>query len=176
MVELPQPDQQEPIFVPSSDREPRDWKPFIIGLALVVVVVAALVFFSRPARNTGAPPNPYISKIAIGNVAMSKEASFLGSEVTYVDAAITNNGDRTVLGVTVQAVFRNSLSQVVGDEKTPARVLAPNPLAGYPDLVSMAKAPIEPGKSRNVRITFEHISTDWNQSTPELIVADVQLK
>lgn len=176
MAELKQSDSQEPLFSAASEPEPRKWKPFVIGLVLVIVAVGAIAFFSRPDRVPEAPQNPYVARLAISDVAMSKSASFLGAEVTYIDATIINSGDRLVTGVTLQVLFRNMLNEVVGDERLLARVIVPNPLAGYPDLVNMSQVPIEPGKSRNVRLTFEHISADWNQNTPELRILDVQLK
>ncbi len=177
MAELEQSDQQqEPRFIQAPEAEPRSRMPFIIGAAVVLVVGLAVVFLSRSKPQASAPQNPYVSKIAISDVKMSKSASFLGSEVTYIDATMANNGDRTVTGVQVEAVFRNVLNEVVGDEKLAARALIPNPLAGYPDLSDLSRTPIEPGKSRPVRIIFEHVSADWNQNYPELKIADVQVK
>lgn len=176
MAEQDQSNQQESLFAAHAESEPRKWKPFVIGLVLVVVAVGAFVYFSRPTRTPETPQNPYVAKLAISNVAMSKSASFLGAEVTYIDATIANNGEQVVSGVTLEALFRNMLDEVVGNERLPARVLIPNPLAGYPDLVNMSQAPIDPGKSRTIRLAFEHISSDWNQNTPELRIVDAQVK
>ena len=105
---------------------------------------------------------------------MSAAENFVGASVTYVDGQITNTGDKTVTHATVRVVFRNSMGQVVGDESVPLHVLQTS--GPYPDSVDLSAAPLAPGQTKPFRLTFEHISSDWNQQIPELQVGDVTLK
>jgi hypothetical protein len=46
----------------------------------------------------------------------------------------------------------------------------------YPDAVDLNASPLVPGQSKPFRLTFEHITADWNQQYPELQVTDVVVK
>jgi hypothetical protein len=37
-------------------------------------------------------------------------------------------------------------------------------------------SPLAPGQGKPFRLTFEHISSDWNHAYPDLQVTDVSLK
>ncbi len=50
---LPQP------FTPFQSREERNWKPFLIGIGIVVVVVAGIVMLSRQGKKPASIPDPY---------------------------------------------------------------------------------------------------------------------
>jgi hypothetical protein len=46
----------------------------------------------------------------------------------------------------------------------------------YPDAVPLSKSPLAPGQSKQFRLTFEHVSNQWNQAYPEIKVTSVSLK
>ena len=66
------------------------------------------------------------------------------------------------------------MGQVVGDEVMPLHVLQTT--GPYLDSVDLNASPLAPGQSKPFRLTFEHISSDWNQELPELQVSDVVVK
>ena len=76
----------------------------------------------------------------------------------------------------MQAVFKNSMGQVVQTETIPLHVLVENQMAGYPDLVDLSRDPIGPGQTKTLRMTLEHISNDWDQSAPEMQLINLKLK
>ena len=74
----------------------------------------------------------------------------------------------------VHVSFKNSLDQVAQAEDVALRVLqATGP---YPDAVDLSTTPLAPRQSKPFRLTFEHISADWNQAYPELQVRDVTVR
>lgn len=98
----------------------------------------------------------------------------MGASVTYVDGIVTNAGDKTVSHVVIHVSFKNSLDQIAQAEDVPLHVLQTS--GPYPDAVDLSASPLAPGQSKPFRLTFEHISADWNQAYPELQVTDVTVK
>jgi hypothetical protein len=154
------------------------WVPIAIGAGIVIVVVALLVIFGRnPQPPEQEPPQPeYASSLHITDLRLSAAENFVGATVSYLDGKIANVGDKTVTDCRIQAIFRNSMGQVVQKETQPLNVLLTRPGFGYPDLVSLATAPLTPNQTREFRLTFEHISDDWDRGYPELRVLSLTLK
>jgi len=146
----------------------------LIGVVTIVVVIGAVVLFSRGTSKSPAAPHPYAASLKISDVKMSQAQNFVGASVTYVDGTVTNGGDKTVTHATVHVEFKNSMDQVVQVEDLPVRLLQTS--GPYPDAVDLAVSPLGPGQSKPFRLTFEHVSADWNQAYPTLQVSDVIVK
>jgi hypothetical protein len=156
--------------------EERNYIPIIVGLAVVVVVVAAIAFLGRSRGDNKPTVDPYAQKLQVTDMKLSQADNFVGSRVTYLDFTLTNTGDKTLGGGNVIASFKNTLGENVQNERLPLRALVPNQLGGYPDQLDLGLAPIAPGKSRTIRLTLEHVSGDWNQAAPDLSFADLRFK
>ncbi len=148
----------------------------IVGLVLVVLVVAGIAIVGRNSGNSGKAVDPYASKLQMGDIRLSAADNFLNSTVTYMDFELTNTGDKTLVGGQVEATFKNSMGEVVQKEPLPLNVLTSNPLGGYPDLTSLSMSPIGPGPKKTIRLTLEHVSSDWNQSYPDVQFINLRLK
>lgn len=159
---------------PVLEEQDRNWVPIVVGLATVAIIVGAVVFFSRskPVPVTG--PDPYAAYLKLTGIKMSQAQNFVGSTVTYVEGDVANAGNQTVTSATVHVVFRNSLGEIVQAQDILLQVVEKS--GPYPDAVNLSVAPLAPGKSRPFRLTFEHISADWNQGYPELQVMHVTAK
>ena len=46
----------------------------------------------------------------------------------------------------------------------------------YLDAVDLSTSPLAPAQSKPFRLTFEHVTDEWNHEFPELSVRDVSLK
>lgn len=160
---------------PSPDQK-CNWVPLLIGLVAVIVAVAAIVLFSRQKHEIGPEANPYAEKLTLSAIKLSAAENYMGGTVTYLDFAITNTGDKSLVGADVKAQFKDTMGQIVQKETLPLHVLVENQLAGYPDLVDLSRAPIGPGQTKTVRITLEHISDSWDQSYPQMELVDLKLK
>ena len=165
------------LFSPAKpEAQERSWTPFVVGLIAVLVVVGIIVLVTRGGGRTSAAVNPYAAELKISNPRVSAAENYVGGTVTYLDATITNTGGKELVGADMDLVFKNTMNQVVQKETMPLHVLVPNQLAGYPDLVDLSRSPIGPGQSKNVRMTLEHISADWNQAAPEMHLVNLKLK
>jgi len=163
----------EPSPLNQTERE-SNLRPILVGVVIVVVVVGLIVLLSRGSAKGPAEIHPYAANLKISDLKMSQAQNFVGSSVTYIDGTIANAGDKNVTHAMVHAVFKNSMDQVAQIEDLPVRVLQTS--GPYPDAVDLSTNPLAPGQSKPFRLTFEHISTDWNQAYPELQVTDVTVK
>jgi hypothetical protein len=162
-------DPVTPDFTPPQPKEEsRNWTPTLIGLFLVIVVVAGLAFFGRTRQTASNEVDPYAAKLQVGDIHPSSADNFVGSTVTYLDLQLLNAGDKTLAGGQVQVTFKNALGQVVQTETLPLHVLTKNALGGYDEPLDISVSPIPPGQSKTIRLTLEHISSDWNQSYPDM--------
>jgi len=160
------------------EKRGRNWLPFAIGLVAVLIVVAIIVGLTRHkgGGSTTAESNPYVTKLQFSSPKMSAAENYVGGTVTYLDVNISNTGEMWLTGGSMKLTFRNAMGQVVQTETIPLHVLVQNQMGGYPDLVDLARSPLGPGQSCTVRMTLEHISTDWNQHYPEMLLVNLDLK
>jgi len=149
-------------------------RPILLGVALVILVVAVIALLSRGNPNAPAAPHPYASNLKFSDLKMSAAENFVGASVTYIDGTVTNTGDKTVTHAMVHVAFHNSLGEVAQAEDVPLHVLQTS--GPYPDAVDLSTSPLASGQSKAFRLTFEHVSTDWNQAYPELQVTDVSAR
>ena len=158
-----------------QESQQRNWT-FIVGLIAVIAVVGAIILFTRHSGKTTQQVDPYVSKLQISNAKVSAAENYVGGTVTYLDATITNTGDKTLEAADMNLVFHNTLNEVVQKETMPLHVLVQNQMGGYPDLVDLERTPIAPGQTKTVRLTLEHISADWNQAPPAMQLVNLRLK
>jgi hypothetical protein len=159
---------------PATDKDSSNLRPILLGLALVVVVVAIAALLLHTDSKIAAPPHPYAANLKLSDMKMSAAENFIGSTVTYLDGTVANAGDKTVSHAIVHVSFKDSLGQIAQAEDVPLHVLQPT--GPYSDAVDLSVAPLAPGQSKQFRLTFEHVTADWNHEYPELRVTDVSLK
>jgi hypothetical protein len=161
---------------PSPATQERDSNriPILVGMGLVIVVVGIIALFSRGQSKGSAAPHPYAANLKISDVKMSAAENFVGATVTYLDGTVANTGDKTVTHATLHVVFKDSLGQIAQAEDVPLHVLQTG--GPYPDAVDLSTSPLAPAQSTPFRLTFEHVTDEWNHEFPDLRVMDVSLK
>jgi hypothetical protein len=164
------------LIEPSPSKPERDSNriPILVGMALVIVAVGIIALFSRGQSKGSAAPHPYAANLKISDLKMSAAENFVGATVSYLDGTISNTGDKTVTHATVHVVFKDSLGQLAQAEDVPLHVLQTE--GPYPDAVDLSTSPLAPSQSKPFRLTFEHVTEEWNHEFPELRVMDVSLK
>ena len=83
-------------------------------------------------------------------------------------------GTRPSLTPWCSVSFKDSLGQIVQAEDVPLRILQTS--GPYPEAVDLSVAPLVSAQSKPFRLTFEHVSADWNHEYPELRVTEVVVK
>ncbi len=160
---------------PTIEEPKSNLLPILVGLALVVVVVGIAAFLLRSDSGIPVnPPHPYASNLKLSDMKMSAAENFIGTTVTYLDGTVTNAGNQTVSHAIVHVSFKDSLGQIAQAEDVPLHVLQTT--GPYADAVDLNLSPLPPGHQQAFRITFEHVTADWNHEYPELRVTDVSVK
>jgi hypothetical protein len=159
---------------PLTEERESLWRPILIGVVLVVAVVGIAALLLRTSPKSVSGPPPYAANVRLSNVKMSVAQNFVGASVTYIDGTVSNTGGQTVIGATVHVTFNDSMGQVAQAEDVPLMVLQTG--GPYDDTASLRLSPLAPGQSKPFRLTFEHVSADWNQAYPELRVVDVSVR
>ena len=152
-----------------------------LGIAAAVIIVAGVmvVLMTRgrgPATVTpiSAQPDPYAASLPISDVKMSESSNLAGGKVTYIDGRITNNGGKTVTGVSMQVLFRNPANEVAQNETQAVKwIRTRDP---YVDLEPVSAAPLKPGEGREFRLIFDAVTEGWNGVYPEMRIVHVDAK
>lgn len=161
----------------TAGKESRSFVPWIIAGAVVVVVVAGLIFFShKPARsNPGgaglAAADPYAASLPVSEIKMSESTSLSGGKVTYVDGHIANHGSETVTAITAQVAFLDFGNQLVQKETMPLTLIRTR--QPYVDTEMVSADPIKPGEERDFRLVLDHVAQDWNGQYPEIRLIEI---
>jgi hypothetical protein len=162
-----------------SNRGGFPWKPLLVAALVLLLALAVLIrlgWRSRPSPQFSgaelAPPAAYASSLPLSDIKMSEADSFAGNKATYVDGTITNTGDKTVTGASIQVVFQDDLKQMAQKDVVPVAVIRMH--EPYVDTVPLEKSPLKPGQSAEFRLIFDHVSAMWNQQYPQLTVVQAQ--
>jgi Protein of unknown function (DUF2393) len=164
------------LIEPSPLSEPQDsnWRPILASVAVVLVLMALIAWFLRSQPRAAGGPPPYAANIKFSDLKMSQAQNFVGATVTYIEGTVTNSGDKTVTHVVVHVIFQDAMGEVAQLEDVPLHVQQPT--GPYQDAVDLSASPLAPGQSKPFRLTFEHVSANWNQAYPDLRVTDVTVK
>ena len=162
---------------PTEQREKRSLIPWIVAGAVVVLVLVVILVATHHPQETNpggsglAAADPYAANLPISNVQMSQSGSMSGGQTTYIDGQITNNGQQTVTGITVQVAFHGFTTPIAKKATMPLMLVRTR--QPYVDLQAVSAAPILPGQSRDFRLIFDSVPQDWNQNYPEIRVIQV---
>ena len=162
----------EPTPAVSEERESK-WRVLAIGVVLVAVLIGVLGWMSLQERRAAAP-HPYAANVKLTDPHMSAAENFVGATVSYIDGNVTNTGNQTVTHAVVTVLFKDSIGQLAQREELPLHVLDNS--GPYPDAIDLSASPLASGQTKPYRLTFEHISEQWNHEYPELTVTDVKVK
>jgi hypothetical protein len=152
---------------PTDEPESRS-RPLIIAVVLIVVIAAVIFLFARRSK----PPAPV--QLSEASYASNTARNFVGGEVTYLEGTVANIGSASLTGAQVLCIFRDSLGQVVDTPVVPMQVEAMT--LGQNEFVPLNISPLKSNQKRPFRLTFEHVSADWNMGIPEIRVVSAITK
>jgi hypothetical protein len=158
----------------------RNWLPVAVASVIVIAVVGALFFYYE--RSKGGPTvtpisaalDPYASNLTVDNLALSESSNLSGGKVTYLDGHITNKGNRTVTGITVQVLFRDSAHEVAQNDTQALRIIRTRD--PYVDVEPLSAAPLKPGDAADFRLVFDTVADQWDGAFPDIRVIHVDFK
>lgn len=159
---------------PTAEQQESSLRPILIGIVIVGVVVGVLALILRGDQKKPAAPPAYAAHLKFVDLKLSAAQNFVGATVSYIDGAITNDGDRTAIHVVVQVTFKDEMGQTAQRDELPIRVLQTG--GPYDEAVDLSLSPLEPGQSKPFRLTFENISAQWNHAYPDLQITDVKTR
>jgi hypothetical protein len=159
---------------PTGEQRDSPWLAILLGVGLVVVLVAGIALLLRTSPKAQTGPPPYAANIQLSDLKMATAQNFVGATVTYIEGTVTNKGDKTVTHVATHVTFKDSMGQVAQSETVSLYVVDSS--GPYPNPVDLSASPLAPGRAKPFRLTFEHVSADWDQAYPQLQISDVSLK
>jgi hypothetical protein len=158
----------------------RNWLPLAVAAAIVLAVGGGLLLVFSHGKSgptvtpISAPTDPYSASLAISHLAMSESSNLAGGKVTYLDGQITNQGNRTVTGITAQVLFRDPAHEVAQNETQPLKIIRTRD--PYIDVETLSAAPLKPGDTEDFRLIFDTVAQDWDDAYPEIRIVHVDSK
>jgi hypothetical protein len=142
--------------------------PLVVILSLAIVgVLLVLALNSRWARHE--PQNPVLTPEAkayvhdgylkLDDVQMNATESFAKQMLVEVTGKITNTGHRPLRLVEIYCVFHDPYGQVVLRQRLP--IAAPR------------NGGLKPGETKPFRLPFDELPGSWNQTLPDLVIAQI---
>jgi hypothetical protein len=143
-----------------------------IPLTLIAIVAGLLAvggaLFWYLEREAGLPmqkpvltqeAKAYVHYLKLSDVQMKATSSYLSQTVVEIEGKITNTGDRPVRDVELNCVFYDPYGQLVLRERVA--------------IVRSRDGALNPGQTRNFRMPFDSIPESWNQTMPQLVIAQI---
>lgn len=140
-------------------------------LAVLVVVLLAAVAgvvvyrLSGPAQPASLTPEAkaYVRNLGLEGVEMKATESYMGSTLIEITGRIQNKGDRPLRLVELNCVFYDVGLNAIHRERVPI-------------VKRSALGSLKPGESRSFRMPFDSIPEGWNQSLPQLVIANIEFE
>jgi len=149
-------------------------RTILIAIAAVMLMAGIAALVLRPKPKAVAVPPPYAADLKFSDVKLSQAQNFVGATVTYVDGTLSNTGSKSVTDATVRVTFKDPYGQIAQVEEVPIKILRTS--GPYPDTANLSVAPLAAGQSQTFRLTFEHVSDQWNQGQPDLQIIAITTK
>jgi hypothetical protein len=139
-----------------------------IPAALAVLVVSGVLGYLAFAPKPVPPPDPvltaeakgYLGNLHLSEVAMGAADSYLKTSLVEITGKLTNGGSRTISLVQVNCVFRDVTGNVVKRERV--------------TIAGLKTGPLPQGGTRSFQLNFDNIPETWNQTLPDLVIAQIQ--
>jgi len=140
--------------------------PVYIAAVLAIIGLLGFLYLQYVAKHqTGDSPltpeaKAYVKNLALSDVEIKANKSYLNLMVVEINGKIGNNGDRPLDTVEIYCVFYDSLGQLVLRSRVP--------------IVSPRMGGLKPGETKSFRLPFDEIPESWNQQMPQLVIAGVK--
>jgi hypothetical protein len=160
----------QPAGSPAAAAKERGIPPLAIVIGVVVILGAAGFWYLERAANQPPPGPPpltpearaYVKYLALSNVEMQAHTNSLDQQLVEITGNIGNTGGRTLALVEINCIFHDPYGNVILRQRVP--------------IVSHRMGGLAPGQTKAFRLPFDTIPEEWNQATPELVIAQIQFQ
>jgi len=138
--------------------------PIAVGILVVAAIVGFLVYGPKPAPPAApvltAEAKAYLANLALSDVAMQAADSVAKVSLLEIKGKITNKGPRPIDQVQVTCLFHEPNLQVIQRERV--------------SIVGSRTGGLQPGETKSFRRNFDAAPDTWNQTMPDLVIAEIK--
>lgn len=149
-----------------TEKRSFNFVPLLIVLVVVVLVAGAGYYFYRyGASSQQALLTPeaksYVRSLGLEGVEMKATENYMGATLIEITGRIQNKGDRPLRLVELNCVFYDVGLNVIHRERVAI-------------VKRSALGSLKAGESRPFRMPFDAIPSGWNQTLPQLVIANIE--
>ena len=140
--------------------------PVLLLVMLGFAVIGGALYWYLEQDYVAARPAPlssdaksYVKNLKLSEVEMKASESYMKQTIVEINGKISNLGDRSLSYLEINCVFYDAYGQVVLRE----------PVA----IVKRQGGGIKPGETKSFRLPFDKLPESWNQSMPQLVIAQI---
>lgn len=139
--------------------------PVVLFVALAIAMAGGFWYLERISKEPPKGPEltaeakAYVRNLGLADVTMKATGNAIGQAVVELEGRITNNGQRHLKSVLLSCVFYDPYGQVVLKERV---AIVRERLGG-----------LKPGETKPFRLPFDSLPGSWNQSMPQLVIAEI---
>ena len=137
--------------------------PMIVVAMVALAVLGGFIWYANQPKDVFRPKptteeaKAYTKNLKLSEVKMKASVSYAGGDLVEIVGKIQNAGDRTITRAELTCIFYDVFGTEVARERLP-----------------IVKAKIPPGETRDFRLPFEGIPTQWNQALPSMVIASIE--
>ncbi len=152
-------------MTPSTEKSSIPFVRIFVALVLVTIAGGAFWYLEKYAGGPAQEPvltpeaKAYTRNLKLSDVEMKATENALRQMLVEIEGKITNAGDRPVLRAELRCVFYDPYGQVLLRQRVP--------------IVQSRHGVLNPGETRKFRLPFDNIPDGWNQTLPQLEIAQV---
>lgn len=153
----------------TAGAKPAERNPPVFGVIVAIVLAlggAAFWWLDYQSRHQVVPhpvltpeARAYLPNLALSEVSMQANESYMKQEVVEINGKITNKGGRVLKLVEINCVFHDVYGQVVLRERV---VIA-----------GRESGDLGPGETKKFRLAFDTIPGSWSKQMPDLVIAQI---
>ncbi len=138
--------------------------PVVVGALVLLGGAAFWALQHAPPPKVAKPvltgdARAYVKFLKLSEVDMKAHESYFKQSVVEITGKIGNEGNRVLTLVEINCVFSDPSGQVVLRERVP--------------IVSQKTQGLAPGETKSFRLAFDNIPESWNQTLPQLVIAQI---
>lgn len=141
---------------------------FLIAIVVAAAVGGGAAFYYVKSSGRTASQNQsvaseaksYVRNLRLSGVELKATDSYMGGTIVEIVGKIQNAGDRPLNQVDVHCIFYDPYGLVVLREKV--------------SIVKSKTGGLKPGEIKLFRLPFDSLPQSWNQTLPQVVIANIQ--